>query len=52
MKSGRKYPLVQEGDCLCRKAVAGAGLAAAGAELVAASAGKCSPVQEWWLPLQ
>ena len=38
---------VAAGVCWCRKAVAGAGLEAAGAELVAASAGKWSPVQEW-----
>ena len=55
---------MQEGDRWCRKAVTVAGRAAAGAELVAASAGKWSPevvvaaagkwspVQEWQLPLQ
>ena len=36
--------LVQEGDSWCRKAVAGAGQTAAGAELVIAATGR-SPVQ-------
>ena len=35
------------GVCWCRKAVAGAELVAAGAELEAASAGKWPLVQEW-----
>ena len=38
---------VAAGVCWCRKAVTGAGLAATSAELVAASAGKWPPVQEW-----
>ena len=46
-ESGRWCPLVQEGNHWCKKAVVGAGLAAAGVELVAASAGKWPPVQEW-----
>ena len=43
----RKWTLMSAGVCWCRKAVAGKGLAVAGAELVAASAGKWPPGQEW-----
>ena len=38
--------MVVAGVCWCRKVVAGAGLAAAGAELVIAATGR-SPVQGW-----